>query len=192
MNAAGKVKLAFLDRDGTVNVDFGYVDCASDIVLIEGAAEALGQLQDAGFLLAIVTNQSAIASGRLTLPGLAAIHNRLKSQLRNYGVNISAIAFCPHSKIEQCECRKPRTGMASQIVEQLGGSVDFAASWMFGDKPSDIEFGQRLGTRTALIKSRYWNATSLTVKPEITADSLLGAVEVILAGGRDPPGKGPA
>ena len=95
-------------------------------------------------------------------------------------VSVDAIAVCPHAADDECECRKPNPGMRGQLEEQLGQEIDVTSSWMIGDKPSDIGFGQALGLNTGLIRSRYWNEVdSLAVRPDLVGDSLRSLVDAI-------------
>ena len=167
-----KRKVVFLDRDGTINLDTGAVHSVADWRLLDGAAEALGLLQSAGFLLAVVTNQAALADGRLSESELGRIHAEMARQLAPSGVTLDAIAHCPHDREAGCGCRKPATGMMETLLQQLG-PIDFPASWMVGDKESDVGFGRGIGVRTVLIRSRYWELDTLRVKPDRIVDSLL-------------------
>jgi D-glycero-D-manno-heptose 1,7-bisphosphate phosphatase len=168
-------RVVFLDRDGTVNVDRGYVSRIEDWQFTERAVEALRLLQAAGFRLAVVTNQSGIARGYYRLEDMHALHDHLRRQLRQAGVALDAMAFCPHGEQPPCDCRKPKTGMAARVEEQLGEPIDYAASWTIGDKVSDFEFGTALGTRVALIRSRYWQDGDLPRAPVLVVDSLYEA-----------------
>ncbi|MEZ5276219.1 MAG: HAD family hydrolase [Opitutaceae bacterium] len=164
-------KVIFLDRDGTINVDTGAVHSLADWRLLDGAGEALRLLQDAGFALAVVTNQSAIGDGRLAEESLRGIHGQMRRDLERFGVNLDAVAHCPHRRDAGCDCRKPRTGLFGPIRAKIG-LIDLADSWMVGDKESDIGFGRAIGVRTALIRSRYWGLDTLGMKPDTVVDSL--------------------
>lgn len=164
-------KVIFLDRDGTINVDHGYVRQIADWQMITNVPEALKLLQSAGYKLAIITNQSAIADGRYTEVDMQNLHEHMKKHLIKYEVAIDAIAFCPHAREATCACRKPKTGMTRQVEEALG-RVDYIHSWTVGDKEADVGFGKNVGTKTALIKSAYWNESALQQKPDLTVDSL--------------------
>lgn len=166
-------RVIFLDRDGTINVDTGAVHKVADWCFEDGAIEGLKALQDAGYGLAVVTNQAAIADGRTSSEQVEAIHTLMKQELEGAGVFIDAIAYCPHHRDGNCTCRKPQTGLFDAIVARIG-PIDLAQSWMVGDKVSDIGFGQSIGVRTVLIRSRYWDLDSLKTKPDLITDSLLG------------------
>jgi D-glycero-D-manno-heptose 1,7-bisphosphate phosphatase len=172
--------VALLDRDGTLNVDNGYVYRSQDFHWIPDAVAALKRLSDAGIAIAVVTNQSGIARGMYTAVDVEKLHQYMRDQLALQQVSLDAVAYCPHSADDDCACRKPCTAMAAQIEDQIGEEIDYPSSWMIGDKPSDVEFGIRLGVRTALIRSRYWNPSDLHVKPDFQIDSLSKAVEIVL------------
>ncbi|MEQ1895751.1 MAG: HAD family hydrolase [Vicinamibacterales bacterium] len=178
------MKVVFLDRDGTINVDHGDVHRNQDWVFTEHAADAIRALRDAGFAIAVVTNQSAIAAGRYSLADVGKIHEFVQRQLEAAGTRIDAWAICPHGAAEDCPCRKPRTGMARAIESKLGAPIDYAESWTIGDKLSDIGFGQALGTRTALLVSRYWTTIDPQCQPTLLSESLHDAVREILRQGR--------
>lgn len=165
-------RVIFLDRDGAINVDHGYVHKIEDWAFSEKAPEALRILQEAGYSLAVITNQSAIAEGKYTADDMHALHTHMKQQLASYGVTIDAIAFCPHGRNQNdCDCRKPKIGMAKQIERQLG-AIDYQVSWTVGDKEVDVGFGKNAGTKTALIRSGYWRPAVLKQQPDMIVDSL--------------------
>lgn len=171
----------FLDRDGTINVDHGYVHRIQDWEFIPGSIDAILRLRFAHYAIAIVSNQSAIAAGKYTLEDVTRLHAFVRAEFARHSATIDAIAICPHSSVNNCDCRKPRPGLARQIEKQLGHSIDYATSWTVGDKISDIGFGRALGTRTILLRSRYWQPGELTFQPDRIADSLLGASQTIAA-----------
>jgi len=118
----------FLDRDGTLNVDKGFVHRAEDWEFTDRAAEALRELREAGYVIALVTNQSGVARGFFTLADVRALHEDVRQRLARQGVTLDAIAICPHAPDDDCECRKPRTGMARQIETQLGEPIPYERS----------------------------------------------------------------
>lgn len=173
------VKVAFLDRDGTVNVDRGYVHRREDWVLCPGVCEGIALLRESGFLVAIVSNQAGIGKKLFGAEDVERLHGHMGDELSVCG-GIDAIAYCPHASEDRCDCRKPQTGMLRRIEKQLPSPIDFTGSWMVGDKPSDILFGERLGVHTALIRSRYWRGEDLRVRPDLVVDSLLDAANRIV------------
>jgi D-glycero-D-manno-heptose 1,7-bisphosphate phosphatase len=172
-------RVIFLDRDGTVNVDQGYVSRIADWQFSDRAIDGLRLLRVAGFRLALVTNQSGIARGFYRLEDVQNLHQHVQSLLQAADAPLDAIALCPHGESEECDCRKPRTGMARQIERQLDVAIDYEASWTIGDKISDLQFGKALGTRVALIHSRYWQPGQLVEAPELCIETLYdGACQI--------------
>jgi D-glycero-D-manno-heptose 1,7-bisphosphate phosphatase len=172
-------KVVFLDRDGPINVDHGYVYKIEDWQWAGGAIDGMKLLQQAGYKLAIITNQSGIGQGLYPVEDMHRLHDFMKAQLSKHGITIDAIAFCPHARDGDCDCRKPKTGMAKQIEANIG-QLDYAASWTVGDKEADVGFGATLGTKTALVRSDYWQAKQLTTTPTIIVASLLEAAQYIV------------
>ena len=170
----------FLDRDGTVNVDHGYLHRIGDWQFIDAVPEAIRSLRDAGFAIALVTNQSGVGRGYYTLDAVGALHDYVQQQLARYETRIDAFAVCPHRPSDGCECRKPRTALAKDIERQLGNTIVYSESWTIGDKISDIEFGSNLQTHTALLYSRYWDEAPRSNPPDLIAESLYEAAQKIL------------
>lgn len=170
-------KVAFLDRDGTINQDTGFVHKKEDWQFVPGAIEALQTLQTNGFTLAIVTNQSGIAHGLYTRKDMETVHNHMLTELNKHQINISYIASCTHHREGNCDCRKPKLGMIERIEQNIG-SIDFTRSWTIGDKIADFQLGQNAGTKTALIKSKYWQQRDLddfSKQPDLIANDLFEA-----------------
>jgi len=141
---------AFLDRDGVINEDHGYVHRWEDFAFVAGAVDGLRRLQAAGYALVVVTNQSGIARGFYDEAALERLHEQLRATLAVQGVTLAAIEYCPHLPQAdvaryaiECDCRKPGPGMILRAARAL--DLDLARSLMFGDKPSDIEAGRRAG-----------------------------------------------
>ena len=139
----------FLDRDGTLNPDPGYIKSPDQFELFSGVSEALARLKRAGARLIVVTNQSGIARGLLSRKDLDAVHMKLKRLLDGAGVTLDAIYFCPHHPDDGCECRKPNRGMIDQAVRECGVTLDH--SYLIGDHSRDIELAQRVGVRSILV-----------------------------------------
>lgn len=169
----------YLDRDGTINEDTGYLSEIEHWRFLEGAVEALQLFQANGYALAVVTNQSGIARGMFTDSDVWQLHDFMQQELATFGVAIDAIAICPHGAEDGCPCRKPATGLADIIQQTVDFSVDSTRSWMIGDKSSDVGFGQALGVKTALLTSRYWTADERPIA-DIYAESLLEAAKQIV------------
>lgn len=149
-------RAVFLDRDGTLVHARHYPSRPEHLVLYDGIAEGLRDLQAAGFRLVVVTNQSGIARGYFTEADLDAMHRRLRAQLAASGVHLDAIYHCPHhvngavsALAIACDCRKPRPGMLRRAAVEL--SIDLDRSWLVGDILDDVEAGRRAGCRTILV-----------------------------------------
>ena len=151
---AGFVKKAvILDRDGTLIVERNYLRRVRDIRLIKSSAKALKELERAGFILIITTNQSGIARGYLTEEKLKEINRRIVDIYSKRGVKISAVYYCPHPVDGGCHCRKPATGMIESAQRRF--KFDVKKSFCIGDKLTDIEFGHNAGLRSILVKTGH-------------------------------------
>lgn len=134
---------AFLDRDGVINEDYGYVHRWADFVFLPGVSQALHRLQERGYLLVIVTNQSGIGRGYFSTENFDLLTEQMITALRTDGIAIAGVYHCPHdpdSTDVSCSCRKPLPGMIEQAIADL--SIDRSCSFLVGDKPSDIEAGK--------------------------------------------------
>lgn len=157
-------RAVFLDRDGTLNREVDHLHRVEDLELLPGTATALAHLREAGFLLVMVTNQSAVARGLLTLPALEEIHTELQRRLTAAGASLDALYYCPHHPDEgdapfrcRCDCRKPAPGMLHRAAADLG--IDLTASYMVGDTRSDLEAGWAAGCRSVLVRTGYGAVT---------------------------------
>jgi histidinol-phosphate phosphatase family protein len=150
------------------------------VALDRSCRRAIRLLNENKFVVAVVTNQSAIAAGRYSLSDVEALHARVQDALKGCEAHVDFFAVCPHSERDACTCRKPLTGLATQIEEALGQAIDYGKSWTIGDKVSDMEFGRSLGAHTALISSNYWTVKDLPCPPDLTGDSLFECVSEIL------------
>jgi D-glycero-D-manno-heptose 1,7-bisphosphate phosphatase len=139
----------FLDRDGTINVDYGYVKAADKFIFLPQAIEGLKKLQDLGFLLIVVSNQSGIGRGLYSLDDYHAVMKKMETLLQEQGITIQDKFFCPHSPESRCACRKPATKMITDAVRKW--DVDVGSSFLAGDKETDIQAGNRVGLKTFLI-----------------------------------------
>ena len=142
-------RAVFVDRDGTVIEDPGYLSDPAAVRLVPGAADALRELHDRGFRLVVVSNQSGIARRLITEEQAAAVHERFVAELAGRGVRLDDVRYCPHAPEAGCACRKPLPGLLVDAADELG--VDLARSFMVGDKPSDVEAGRRAGCTTILL-----------------------------------------
>ena len=150
----------FLDRDGTVNFEKNYLIDPSDFEFIPGVPAALKKLQDAGFLLVIVTNQSGVARGYFTEGQVAHLHQYMAGLLAAAGVGLAGIYICPHHPTsgngdyrQECTCRKGQPGMLQQAAREL--DIDLKKSYMVGDKEADILAGGAAGCQSFLVRTGY-------------------------------------
>lgn len=184
----------FLDRDGTIAHEVGYVNHPDRFRLYAFAPRAVRILREAGWRVFVVTNQSGIARGYFTEEILAEVHRRLEEGLARAGTAVDAIYFCPHlpSGEESCSCRKPRPGMLHRAAEEFG--VDLGRSWVVGDMISDVEMGRVVGACTVLLKTGYglgqiaYQSDRWRVRPDFVCENLLDAARLIAS---PEPGRGP-
>jgi D,D-heptose 1,7-bisphosphate phosphatase len=180
-------KAVFLDRDNTIIVDMEFSTDPKQLHLLPGAVEALQRLQDAGWLLIIVTNQSGVARGRFSEESLRGFHEHLLRRLEQDEVRLAGLYYCPHyaeGNLPEysiaCDCRKPQPGLLLRAAREHG--VDLKKSWMIGDRPADIGAGQAVGCRTIRVGKAHWTASD--PQPDFEAPDLAGAAEVILKNSR--------
>jgi histidinol-phosphate phosphatase family protein len=142
----------FLDRDGVVNMPpEGWVTEPDDFVLLPGAGEAIRRLNEAGWAVVVVTNQSAVGRGLMTREQMDAVHDRMVRLLAESGARLDGIYVCPHAPNEGCTCRKPLPGMLLEAARELG--LDLSRSVMVGDSERDIEAGKAAGCLTIAVAS---------------------------------------
>ena len=130
-------KVVFLDRDGVINIEKNYLYKIEDFEFIDGVFESLLYLQNLGYKLVIITNQSGIGRGYYTHKQYDELTLWIKKRFEENSINITEIFCCPHAPTQNCDCRKPKIGMileASKILD-----IDYKNSWLIGDKDSDIQ-----------------------------------------------------
>ena len=173
----------FLDRDGTLNYDPGYLKIAADLKLLAGVGPALARLKKAGAKLVVVTNQSGVGRGLMTLKDLEAVHARLQGLLEQEDAALDAIYFCPHHPDDGCHCRKPNVGMVERAVSEL--QLDLQRSYLIGDHARDIQLAHRVGARAILLTPAPMDAQMLDrlkgeeAMPDALAKSMVEAVDWI-------------
>lgn len=177
-------KAVFLDRDGTIIRDTGYLSSPEEIKLLPGADMAIKSIRQAGFKVIVVTNQSGVARGMFTLERMQEINEALRQQLADRGARLDGVYACPfhpEGKVAEyakdSDLRKPQPGMLLQAAEDL--DIDLEASWMVGDSGRDIEAGIRAGCRTVWVHQRPQDEGG-RVQAEFTARNLVDAARVIL------------
>jgi D-glycero-D-manno-heptose 1,7-bisphosphate phosphatase len=167
-------RAAFVDRDGVIIEERGYAYRADDLALLPGAAGALRELQSAGFLLVVVTNQSGIARGLYTEADYQAFTAHMRAKLAALGVRLDAVEHCPHLPDaaveryrEDCDCRKPQPGMLRRAIAAL--AIDPGGSVLIGDRATDIAAGRAAGVgRCLLVRS----GQALAARDEALADGV--------------------
>ena len=142
-------RAVFLDRDGTINVDRGYVHRREDFAFLPGAVDALRKLQDAGYLLILITNQSGIGRGMFTETEYLVFQDWISEALRRQGVYLTAQYYCPHVDEDYCDCRKPRMGLFERAAREL--DIDWNESYAIGDRLRDLSVCEKYGVRGYLV-----------------------------------------
>ncbi|MBF0323965.1 MAG: D-glycero-beta-D-manno-heptose 1,7-bisphosphate 7-phosphatase [Alphaproteobacteria bacterium] len=172
-------RFALIDRDGTINVEKHYLSDPDQLELYPGVGAAIRRLNEAGWGVAVITNQSGIARGYFDLARLDAIHARLTELLAAEGAHVDGIYLCPHGPDDDCECRKPLPGMVEQAVAEHG--FDPAQAVMIGDKEVDVELGLAVGADTFLVRTGYGRKYEEATRAAHVVDDLGQAVAVILS-----------
>ena len=187
-------KAIFLDRDGTLNVDVGYLHQLKDLQLFPYTVDALRLLKRAGYELIVVTNQSGMARGMISPGFVETCHDEMRARLQAGDTDLDALYYCPHhpdgsvkALAVDCRCRKPNPGMIEAAVRDRG--IDPKASWVIGDKWLDVNLGVAVGARSILVRTG-WGAEQEEQRPagqqvDAVCDNLMHAVSVILAEGRN-------
>ena len=181
----------FMDRDGTISKEVGYIRDPSDLRILPGAVDAVRLINESGMKAVLVTNQSGVARGHFSEEQLQKVHSKLKALLAERGAYLDGIYYCPHhpefggSKHgSKCNCRKPDPGMLEMAAGDL--HINLADSYVVGDKNSDVELGHRVGAKGILVLTGYGKneAASLhkesKARPHYIAENILSAVNWIL------------
>jgi D-glycero-D-manno-heptose 1,7-bisphosphate phosphatase len=177
-------RAVFLDRDGTISEEVGYLNHASRFRLFPFVAAAVRRLNEAGLPVIVVTNQSGVGRGYFPEALVHEVHDLMNRQLANAGARIDAVYFCPHTSADACTCRKPKTGMLERAALEHG--IDVQRSFVVGDRYVDIELARNAGTRSILVRTGYgegevaWHMARWPAQPERLADNLTDAVGWIL------------
>lgn len=183
----------FIDRDGTLTEELGYVNHPRRVRLLPRSAEAIRRLNHAGIPAVVVTNQAGVARGYFSEDVLHAVNAAVIALLKEAGAHLDGVYVCPHHPSVgeppfrfDCECRKPKPGLLHRAAADL--SLDLARSTMIGDKPSDLGAGRAVGARSILVLTGYglgeweYRRAGFSVEPDHVAEDLLDAVEWVLAG----------
>jgi D,D-heptose 1,7-bisphosphate phosphatase len=180
----------FLDRDGTINQEVNHLSDIGQFELIDGVSDAICQINAAGILTVVVTNQPVVARGELKESDLRVIHNKMDTLLGKQGAYVDRLYYCPHHtdsgfegevvKLKfDCDCRKPKIGMFRKAKEDL--NIVLEESWMIGDSHRDIIAAQNAGMRNVLVQTGYGSSVDRNkVNPDFIAKNLNEAVDLIL------------
>lgn len=188
----GATPAVFLDRDGTINEQMGYVNHLSRLHLLPGVGQAIRRLNQQGLPVVVVTNQSGLARGYFSETLLAAVHDEMHRLLAIDDARIDGLYVCPHhpeAREERyrlsCSCRKPKTGLLEQAAQEMG--FDLRRSYLVGDRWSDLRCGAAVGAVPILVLTGYGRGDACyigpgqTVQPAYVAEDLADAVGWIIA-----------
>ncbi|HEV2767891.1 MAG TPA: HAD family hydrolase [Acidimicrobiales bacterium] len=177
MSRRRALEAVLFDRDGTLVVDVPYNGDPAKVEVVPGAADALGRLRDAGLALAVVSNQSGVARGWLTVEQVDAVNRRVEELLGPF----VTFVVCPHGPSDGCECRKPRPGMVLAAAARLGVRPEQCA--LVGDIGADVEAALAAGARPVLVPAPDTRPEEVAAAPEVAPD-LLAAADLLLASAR--------
>lgn len=185
-------RAVFIDRDGTLSEEVGYINHPSRFRLFPYSADAIRRLNENGWLAIVTTNQAGVARGYFSEEMIATVHDGMTKDLENDGARLDAIYYCAHHPSVgeppyrfDCDCRKPRPGLITRAARDL--DVDLKASWTVGDRYSDVELARNAGVKSAFVLSGYgrgeWEhqRSTWSHQPDLVADNLLEAVRRIVA-----------
>lgn len=186
-----KKPAVFLDRDGTINEQMGYINHPDRFIILPGIAEAIRLLNQNGYLAIVTSNQSGVARDYFPIDLVYEVHAYLEDYLKERDSFLDGIFFCPHypeGKIKeysfQCDCRKPKTGLIDQALNTF--DIDMSRSYMVGDRITDIEFAGRCKLKSVLVETGYglgdikYVLPESRFKPDYIGKDLLTAVRWIL------------
>ena len=181
----------FMDRDGTVSEEVGYVNHPSRFRLFPYTAEAIKLLNDSGWLAIVVTNQAGVARGYFAEEVILKIHEHLRRDLETSAAKVDAIYYCAHHPSVgeppyrlDCDCRKPRTGLIDRATADF--EIDVERSWVVGDRYSDIELARNAGLHSAFVLSGYgrgeweYQRASWKLEPDAVGETLLDVVRIVI------------
>ena len=188
-----KQRAVFIDRDGTISEEVGYINHVSRFRLFPYAPAAIKHLNENGWLAIVITNQAGVARGYFSEDTIQAVHGAMTNELKSNGAQLDAIYYCAHHPSVgeppyrfDCDCRKPKPGLISRAVKDFG--INLEESWMVGDRYSDVELARNAGVKSMFVLSGYgrgeWEHQRLnwTEQPDLVAEDLLGAVRLIVSG----------
>lgn len=174
----------FLDRDGTIAEEVGYLNHPSRLQMFPFAPAAIRKLNDRGLPVIVVTNQSGVGRGYFPESVIHTVHDLMRKQLACAGARVDAFYYCPHISADQCACRKPQTGMLQQAAKEH--AIDLQRSFVVGDRHGDIELAHRAGAGSILVRTGYgegevqWHAAKWALQPDFIAADLSSAADWII------------
>ncbi|MFN2493328.1 MAG: D-glycero-alpha-D-manno-heptose-1,7-bisphosphate 7-phosphatase [Pyrinomonadaceae bacterium] len=185
-------RAVFIDRDGTISEEVGYINDPSRFRLFPFAALALKQLKENGWLSIVTTNQAGVARGYFSEDMIKTVHERMTNELERDGGKLDAIYYCAHHPSvgpppyrRDCDCRKPKPGLISRAATDF--NIDLAESWMVGDRYTDVEMARNAGVKSAFVLTGYgrgeWEHQrgNWSQQPDFVAADLLEAVKTIVS-----------
>jgi len=181
---AKRCPAVFLDRDGTIAEEVGYLNHISRFHMFDFAAAAIRRLNQAGVPVVVVTNQSGVGLGHYPESLVHTVNELMTKQLAAAGAHLDAVYYCPHAPAEGCACRKPKVGMVERAAREH--SLDLASSYIVGDRYRDVELAHNVGARGILVRTGYgegeiaWNSAKWQVQPDFIAEDLAQATDWIL------------
>jgi len=182
-------KVIFLDRDGVINKDPGgwtkhnYVTRWDDFLFVTGSKEAIKKLTDANFDIVVISNQAGISKGHYTEGELGEVNKGMVSEIEKSGGKIKKVYYCVHQTSDNCDCRKPKTGLFRKAERELG--IEAGNTFFIGDAKTDVEAGRKANLKTILVlsgKSDIADVGNWEIKPDHTFRNLGEAVEFVLKG----------
>ena len=174
----------FLDRDGTIAEEVGYLNHVERFRMFAFAAPAIRKLKDAGFAVFVVTNQSGVARGYFPERVVRQVHELMQRELTSQGANLDGVYYCPHGSADACAFRKPATGMVQQAAREH--AIDVRKSFVVGDRFRDMELAFAAGCTAIFVRTGYgrgeeaWHAKEWPRQPDVIVDDLSKAVDWIL------------
>ena len=175
----------FLDRDGTIAEEVGYLNHISRFHMFPFAARAIRQLNRAGLPVIVITNQSGVGRGYFPESLVTDVHDLMTTELAKEGAHIDALYYCPHKGDDACACRKPKPGMLEEAAREHG--LDLRRSFVVGDRYGDIELARRAGARAILVRTGYgegeiqWHSAGWPAPPDFIAADLAAAAKWIVS-----------
>ena len=185
-------RAVFIDRDGTISEEVGYINHVSRFRLFPYAASAIKHLNDSGWLAIVITNQAGVARGYFSEDTIQTVHAAMTKELESNGARLDAIYYCAHHPSVgeppyrlACDCRKPKPGLISRAAKDF--DIDLEMSWMVGDRYSDVELARNAGVKSMFVMSGYgrgeWEhqRANWTEQPDVAVEDLLEAVRHIVS-----------